>query len=225
VQELAYRPKHRRLKSGGKPMTLFTRCRKARPACLDMDAGTRRKLTAGGLAVSKRVRHLSEVEAEDIVQEETRPLQRGEPFQQQHECYGNVMRQIVGPPAIKGFVDHRFRQPLADIELAPRSGGLNAIEAQPRHHGAEIVSRLLDDRAVGGVPAQVGILHHVLRLGARAEHAISKTRQRAPVRFEGREVAVENRAHAAEAFCVACVTSRKTGSVSPPTTSRVQAWP
>jgi hypothetical protein len=62
------------LKSCGESMTLFARGRKARPAGLDVGAGTRRELTAGGLAATKRVRHLGEVETEDVVQEETRPL-------------------------------------------------------------------------------------------------------------------------------------------------------
>ena len=225
AQRLRIARRHGCLKGRGKPVAVFARRRKARPAGFDMSAGAGRELAAGRLAATECARHFGEVEAEDVVQQEARPLQRRQPFEHQHQRHRNIVRQLARRLVVEDFVDHRLGQPLADVELAPRLRRLHAIEAEPRHHGAEIAARLLDRRAVGGVPAQIGVLHDVLGLGARAEHAVGKPGQRAPMRLERRDVLVERRAHAAEALAIGCVTSRNTGRVSPPIVSRVQAWP
>src|SRR5262245_62840695 len=70
-----------------------------------------------------------------------------------------------------------------------------------------------------------GVLHDVLGLGARAEHAVGEPRQRAPMRLESRDVLVEKRAHAAEALGIECVRSRHTGTFAPPITTSRQARP
>ena len=73
--------------------------------------------------------------------------------------------------------------------------------------------------AIDGVPAQIGVLHDVFRLGTRAEHAIGKPGQRAPMTLERGDFAFGCGVHAA------FVSWRKTGRVSPPTVMRVQARP
>jgi hypothetical protein len=135
------------------------------------------------------------------------------------------VRQIDRPLAVEDFIDHRLGQPLADVNLAPRLRRLHPIETQACHNGAEIAARLLDRRAVRCVPTQIGVLHDVLGLGARAEHAIREPSQRAPMRLKSRDVLVENRAHAAEVLGIDCARSRNTGTFSPPIASRVQARP
>jgi hypothetical protein len=110
-------------------MALFARCREARPAGLDMHAGARRELAAGGFAAAERMRYFGEVEAENIVQKETRPFQRRQPFEQQHQCHGNVVRKLACLLGIEGFVNQRLRQPLADINFALRPRRFHAIEA------------------------------------------------------------------------------------------------
>ena len=50
---------------------------------------------------------------------------------------------------------------LADIILVPYQRGLQAIEAQPRHHGAQTAARILDRRMSRCVPAQRHDLRHV----------------------------------------------------------------
>src|SRR5262245_57907302 len=206
-------------------MAVFARRREAWPASFYMNSGARRELTARSFAALECARYFGEVETEDIVQEETRPLQRGKSFEQQHQRDGNVVCQIDRPLAVEDFADHRLGQPLANVNLASRLRRLHTIEAEPRHHSAEILARLLDRCAVCRMPAQIGILHDVFGLGARAEHAVGEPGQRAPMRLESYDVLVENRAHAAEAFGIDCVTSRNTGTVSPPIASRVQARP
>ena len=85
-----------------------------------MGAGARRQLAAGGLVAAERTRHLGEFEAERVVQQEARALERRQPLEQQHQGDGNVLRQLVGAGLVEALVDHRFRQPRADVELAPR---------------------------------------------------------------------------------------------------------
>jgi hypothetical protein len=76
------------------------------------------------------------------------------------------MGEIAGALIVEGLVDHRLREPLTDVKLAARPRRLHAVEAQARHYGAEIAARLDDRGTVGGVPAQIGVLHYVLGLGA-----------------------------------------------------------
>src|SRR5215475_10675435 len=83
---------HCRMKCASKSTAGFTRGRKARPASSYMNSGPRRELTAGGFAAAERVRCFGEVETEDIVQEEARPLERGKSFEQQHQRDGDVVK-------------------------------------------------------------------------------------------------------------------------------------
>src|ERR1700726_1163979 len=53
----------------------------------------------------------------------------------------------------------------SDLDFMPRPGGLHPIEAQPRHDRAEVAARLFDRSGIDRVPAQVSVLHHVLRFG------------------------------------------------------------
>jgi hypothetical protein len=118
------------------------------------------------------------------VQQEARALERRQPFEQHDQGHGNIVGEIAGSLCVEGLIDHRLRQPLADIKLAPRRGRFHPVETQSRHHRAEIAPRLDDRGAVGRMPAQIGILHHVLGLGAGTEHAIGKTDERASMRLE-----------------------------------------
>ena len=130
------------------------------------------------------------------------------------------MREIAGGFGGKRLVHHRFRQPLPDIDLAPRLRRLHPVEAEPRDHGAEKPARVFDGGAVRRVPAQPGILHHGLGLGARAEHAVGEARQRTPMGLErGDRVVLCGLGHAALASV------RSTGRISPPIVRHLQARP
>ena len=135
------------------------------------------------------------------------------------------MSAIARGVVVEDFVDHGFGQPLTDIDFAASLCRLHPVQAEPRHYCTEIAARFIDRRMVGRVPAQIGVLHHVLGLGTRAEHAIGEPRQRTPMRLESHNVLFENRAHAAEALGIDCVRSHNTGTFSPPIASRVQARP
>ena len=165
-------------------MAFFARSGKARPAVFDMRARARGELPARRFAAAERARHFGKIEPEHVVQQEARALERRQALEHEHQRHRNIVRQIAGGVVVESLVDHRLRQPLPDIELAPRPRRFHAVEAEPRHDRAEIMPRLLDRRAIGRVPAQIGVLHHILGLGARAEHAIGKPGQRAPMRLE-----------------------------------------
>jgi hypothetical protein len=127
---------------------------------------------------------------------------------------------VAGRLGIEHLIDHRLGEPLADIDFVARLGGLHPIEAQPCHHRAEVTAWFFDRVGIDSMPAQVSVLHHVFRFGTRAEHAVGKTDQGAPMRLEGLDCAMLG-------FCVhaAFVSSRSTGRDSPPTITRVHARP
>jgi hypothetical protein len=75
------------------------------------------------------------------------------------------VREAVSRVGIEHLIHHRFGQPLADIDFMACLGGLHPIEAQPRHYRTEVAARLFDCSGIDHVPAQVSVLHHVLRFG------------------------------------------------------------
>ena len=99
------------------------------------------------------------------MQQERGALQWRQPFEDEHQGDGEVVREVVSRVGIEHLIHHRFGQPLADIDFMPRLGGLHPIEAQPRHYRAEVAARLFDRGGIDRVPAQVSVLHHVLRFG------------------------------------------------------------
>jgi hypothetical protein len=84
------------------------------------------------------------------------------------------VRQLARVLVFEDFVDDRFRQPLADVKLAPHPRRLHAIKAESRHHSAKIAAWIVDHRTIHCVPTQIGVLHNILGLGAGAEHAVGK---------------------------------------------------
>jgi hypothetical protein len=161
----------------------------------------------------------AKVQAENVVQQKTRALEPRQALEHQHECDGEIVGDIAGRIRIERFIDDRFGKPLADIHFAPRPRRLHAVETEPGDDRAEIAARLFDCIVIGFVPAQIGILHDVFGLGARAKHAIGKPGQRAPMALERCDFAFGCGVHAA------FVSWRRTGRVSPPTVRRAQARP
>src|SRR5262249_32356061 len=114
-------------------------------------------------------------------------------------------------------VDDRLWQPGPDIGLTPHPRRLEVVETEPRDRAQQIGTRLRDVIAVGRVPAQICLLHDVLGLRQRAEHAIGEAGEPPPMRLE-RLHGLVLRGHG-QAACLS------TGSGLPPTVSRVQALP
>ncbi len=80
--------------------------------------------------------------------------------------------------------DHRLGQPRADVRLAPRPRRLHAVEAEPRHDPREVRARLDDLVGRRILPAQERVLHDVLGLGDRAEHAVREAHEERAMRLE-----------------------------------------
>ena len=122
------------------------------------------------------------------MQQEGRTLQRAQALERQHEGDAHVLRVFgdhVGPRVkVHRFVDERLRQPHADVLLAPRLRAGQPVQAQPRGGLRQEGTRALHLRVVDLAPAQPAVLHHVLGLGTRAEHAVGERAQVAAVGFE-----------------------------------------
>src|SRR3546814_10589648 len=99
-----------------------------------------------------------------LFRSEGRALQRREPFEREHQRQGDV---VVGL-----LLDERFGQPRPDIGFAPVPRRFQLVEAEAGHGAAQPRLGHLDRGAIGAEPAQEGVLHHILGIGERAEHAI-----------------------------------------------------
>lgn len=137
--------------------------------------------------------HLGEGVAEHVVQDEGDPFGRGHRFEDHEQ--GHVDRLVEGDPVgrvgggavvdrapVQPFrtVGQGFRDPLADVALAPRPRRTEHVEADAagdlRQPGAgRLDGLLLLPRH--GVPAEVGLLHRVLGLGEGTEKPVGQVGQ------------------------------------------------
>ena len=58
------------------------------------------------------------------------------------------------------------------------------VETEPRYGARQIGAGIPDTLAFGRVPAQISLLHDVLGLQERAEHAVGKAGEPPPMRLE-----------------------------------------
>ena len=123
---------------------------------------------------------LVEGRAENVVQQEGGALQRRQALQRHHQRQGDVVGLVLG-----GF-NHGLGQPRADIGLAPPTRRLQLIERDARDDAPEIGFRRRDRPAIDLEPAQEGVLHSVLRVRDRAQHAVGDADQTRTQRVEAR---------------------------------------
>ena len=83
------------MKGDREAATVFGGGRETRPAGGDVLAGARRKLAAGRLAAAERAPHLGRFEAEHVVQQKARALERREPLEDEHQGDRDVVRKIA----------------------------------------------------------------------------------------------------------------------------------
>src|SRR5579885_1204245 len=151
----------------------------ARARLADMDAGAACKLTAGGAIALDRRRHLVEAEAEHVVQQERRALERREALEDEHERQRDVFLDLL-------FVDDRIGKPGADVGLAPMARRFEMIETEPGHGAAQEGFRFANLGAIGPHPADESLLHRILGIRDRAEHAIGDAGEHGAQRIEAR---------------------------------------
>jgi hypothetical protein len=68
--------------------------------------------------------------------------------------------------------------------LAPRGARAQHVEAHARHDGRQPAAEVLDRVGIGAAQAQPRLLHRVVRLGDRPEHAVRDRAQVRPVLLE-----------------------------------------
>jgi hypothetical protein len=161
---------------GQKPCMMI-RCRGGGLACIaHRAAGPRRQLPARNLSPVEHRSDIRERLVEDVVKQEGGALQRRQPVQRQQQGERQVVSQFRRRVRRKALrIEHRFRQPGADIDFALRPGALERVETQPRHNGDKERFGIVNILRAG--EADVGILHHVLGIAAAAEHAVGKPKQ------------------------------------------------
>jgi hypothetical protein len=111
---------------------------------------------------------------EDLAQEEGRAFDGRELLEQVQE----LERERVGRLGVPGrlVLDERLGQPLARVHLAPHTGRAELVDREPGRHGREVGLRRLG-LDVGRVVAQERLLHDVLGLRDRTEHAVGDREQ------------------------------------------------
>ena len=140
-----------------------------------------------------RLGHLLETDAEDVVQQEGGALERRQSLERHHQGQRDVVDLIVVS------FDEGFGQPRPDIGFAPPPRRLQLVEAETGDDAAQIGFRFENGAAVGVEPAQERVLHHVLRVRDRPQHAIGDANQPRTQRIEAesRVLGRRRRHHAA----------------------------
>src|SRR5262245_28070 len=151
-------------------------CRAAWTYGANVCAGARGKLAAGRLAPFQRLGYFTEREIEHVVEQEGSALEWRQPVEGQQQRKRQVLGQLRASVWSKGSgVEHWLRQPLTDVRLAACARRFQQIEAKPRRGSHEKRSRIRYLVTVGFVPADVRLLHRVLRVSHRPKHAVGKT--------------------------------------------------
>ena len=197
------------------PRTRRRRGRAAWSCCAHVRPCAGGKLPARRLAPLQCRGHFAEREIEHVVQQEGSPLERRQPVERQEQRDGQILGQLraaVGRERCR--VDNRLRQPGTDVLLAPCARRGQHVETNSRRRGHEKRSRVRHFVAVGRMPAQVRLLHRVLGVGHRPEHAVGETEQAPAVRLEARG-RIRHRARGAHAVRTASGGAAGSGQSQP----------
>ena len=155
---------------------IVRRFRRRGPIVAHRAAGPRGQLPAGRLGAVEHGGDLGERRVEDVVKQEGRAFQRRQPVERQQQGEREIVGEFgggIGREALR--VEHRLGKPRPDIDLPLGSCALQAIETEPRHDGDEKRLRVVHVLRAG--KAEISILHHVFRVAAASEHAISEPEQ------------------------------------------------
>jgi hypothetical protein len=110
------------------------------------------------------------------VEQEGRAFHRRQPVQRQQQCERQVVGEFSGGFGGKALrVEHRLREPRADIDLSLRLRAFQAVETESRNNGDEKRLRVVNVLRPG--KAEIGVLHDVFRVAAASEHAIGEPEQ------------------------------------------------
>jgi hypothetical protein len=172
-------------------VTLLARGLEARPPFLHVPARPHRELAHVVLTLPDDLRDLVVRVVEHLPQEKDGALLGREALEQDEEGKGQRVGHLRLPRRILRRVgDERLGQPLAHVALAPRPRRAQLVDPEPRDHGREVRARRLDPLACleRVVDAEVGLLHHVLRLAHAAQHPVGDRERLRPQLLEGVEL-------------------------------------
>jgi hypothetical protein len=144
------------------------------------------ELAAGGLAPAQHGGHLGVVAVKHVVQQEGRALVGREAFQHHQQRHRQVAGQLgarVGGRRRVGR-DPGLGQPGAVVGRALGARGAQAVQAQPRDGGRQPGLGRVHALGRRGLPAQPGVLQHVVGIGAAAQHAVGHAGQARAVLLE-----------------------------------------
>ena len=96
----------------------------------------------------------------------------------------SISGSVTSSSSVSSTTGSGNHSPDVDLALLPRR--LELVEAQPRHGAAQEGFRFAHSFAVGAHPADERLLHHVLCVGDRAEHAVGDAREAGTQRLERR---------------------------------------
>jgi hypothetical protein len=131
------------------------------------------------------------------VQHERQPLRRGERLEHHEQRHAHRVGEhhlLFGiERALDG--DDRVGKVRVQQVLAPRGARAQHVEADARHDGGQPAGEVLDRVGIGAAQPQPRLLHRVVGLGDRPEHAVGDRAQVRPVLLEllGQELLVVHR--------------------------------
>ena len=168
---------------GGEQVVALGAADDGSPLLGDVLARPARQLARVGLAHLKNFGDPLERIVERFVEYVRCALRGREPLQEQQHRERERLG-VLGPERRVGGRVDGLRQPGSDIDLPSSPRGAEGGEAEPGHHRGEIGGRIGDIRPIGRLPAQPRILHHVLGVGSRPEHAVGDPEQATAVLLE-----------------------------------------
>ena len=133
-------------------------------------------MPAGRFGAVEHGGDLGKWRVEHVVEEEGRAFQRRQPVQRQQQCEREVVGQFGGGLGRQALcIEHGLGEPWADIDFPLRLCAFQAIETESGHNGDEKSLGVVNALRPG--KAQIGVLHHVFRVAAAAEHPIGEPEQ------------------------------------------------
>jgi len=155
-------------------------------------AGAPVDLAAVRLGLPDHFGDLAVAEAERFPEDEDGALDRAEPFEEEEERGREVVGAVVVASGVAGQVDERildegFGEPGSDVLETSGPGRFQGVDAEACDEAHQVGARVVDRRVVDRVPADVGVLEHVLGLADGAEHSVGdaeEARSLALERFE-----------------------------------------
>src|SRR5262245_10628967 len=148
-----------------------------------MAACPRRELATGGRIALDGGGDLVKPQPEHIMQQEGGAFEWREPLHCEHQRERDIFLFVL--------LHDRIGKPGADIGFTLDLCRFELIETKPRDHPAQERLGLTDLSAIDCHPADEGLLHHVLGVRHRAQHAIGDTHEARPQRIEDLRCALE----------------------------------